>query len=247
MTESLLPLALLVYLLAGTVKGTLGIGLPTTAVSLMAQFGDARTAVALAVIPMLVSNAWQVYRTGHVRDTVRRFWLLGGSMLAGIGLSSQFAVSINSDMLSLILGAAIVLFALLSLWREPPPIAQRFDRLVQLLTGSAAGVMGGIAGIWAPPIIVYLSARRLAPEEFVRVVGLLLASGCVVLAAGYWNAGIITPQIALPSLLLVLPAVAGFAIGERLRGRLSGPVFRRLVLLFFLVMGLNLIRRSFGG
>lgn len=244
MSESLLVLALLVYLLAGTVKGTLGIGLPTTAVSLMAQFGDARTAIALAVIPMLVSNGWQVYRTGRVADTVRRFWPLGGSMMLMIGVSSQFAAGIDGDTLSLLLGATIVLFALLSLWRQPPPLAIRFDRPAQLLTGSVAGIMGGIAGIWAPPLIAYLSARRLEPDEFVRVIGLLLALGCVVLAAGYWRAGIITAAIAGPSLLLVVPAVTGFAIGERLRRRLSGHRFRQLVLMFFLVMGLNLMRRA---
>ena len=64
--DSFVLIAIVVYVLAGMVKGTIGIGLPTTAVSLMAQVTDARSAVTLVVIPMFVTNLWQVIRSGRV-------------------------------------------------------------------------------------------------------------------------------------------------------------------------------------
>ncbi|NND89713.1 MAG: hypothetical protein HKN42_02530, partial [Granulosicoccus sp.] len=48
--------AFFIYFVAGVVKGTLGIGFPTTAVSLLAQVTDARTAISLVVIPVVVTN-----------------------------------------------------------------------------------------------------------------------------------------------------------------------------------------------
>jgi len=60
---SILLAALFIYLVAGIVKGMLGIGFPTAAVSLMAQVTDARTAITLVIMPMLVTNIWQVYRS----------------------------------------------------------------------------------------------------------------------------------------------------------------------------------------
>lgn len=239
-------IAVAVYLLAGCVKGTLGLGLPTTAVSLLAQFGDARSAIALVLIPMIVTNLWQVYRSGRLLESLQRYRLLVLSEMLVIGIVSQHATAIAAPALSAVLGAVIVLFAVVNLWRSPPALPDRYDSAAQLLTGCAAGVMGGITGIWAPAIVIYLAARRLDTEDFVRATGLLLMVGSVVLFTGYWRAGIVTPDIARQSAFLVLPALLGFAIGERLRQRLSGPRFRQFVLLFFLLMGLNLIRRACG-
>jgi len=104
--------------------------------------------------------------------------------------------------------------------------------------------MGGIAGIWAPPIVAYLSARRVDKESFVRIVGVLLFVGSTVLALGYWRAGILTAPIATYGLLLVVPAMLGFTLGERLREKLSNAIFRKAVLWLFLLMGLNLIRKG---
>jgi len=62
----LLLLAALVFLLAGVVKGALGIGLPTISISILAQFTDPRVAIALLLLPAIVSNTWQVYRGGQI-------------------------------------------------------------------------------------------------------------------------------------------------------------------------------------
>lgn len=53
------------FFVAGTIKGTVGIGLPTASLGILAQGFDPRMAVALVVFPMMVSNAWQVFRMGE--------------------------------------------------------------------------------------------------------------------------------------------------------------------------------------
>lgn len=236
-----------VYLLAGTVKGTLGIGLPTAAVSLMAQASDTRTAIALAVVPMICLNGWQVYRAGRTLETWRRFRTLAIVTTAGIGFVALFATRVPTPVVTLVLGGIITLFALVSLARELPRIPARLDRPAQVATGVAAGLMGGIAGVWAPPIIVYLNGIGLDKDGFVRASGLLLVLGSTILAASYAANGLLDARHAGAGLLLVAPALAGFSLGERLRARLSGEGFRRAVLAFFLVMGLNLVRRALTG
>ncbi len=236
-----------VYLLAGTVKGTLGIGLPTAAVSLMAQASDTRTAIALVIVPMICLNGWQVYRSGRTLETWRRFRTLALVTTAGIALVALFAARVPAPVVTAVLGAAITLFALVSLARELPRIPARLDVPAQWIVGVTASLMGGIAGIWAPPIIVYLNGIGLGKDDFVRATGLLLVLGSTVLGASYAANGLLDPRQALAGLALVVPALAGFALGERLRARLSGEGFRRAVLLFFLVMGLNLVRRALTG
>ena len=248
---ALLAVAVPAYLLAGAIKGLIGIGLPTMAIGLTAQFVEAREAIALVLVPMLVANAWQVARSGAPGAVVGRVWRgyrpLLVSMLAAIGLVALVAPRVSPAHVTFALGTVMTLFALASLWREPPALPDRHDRAAQTLTGVLSGAIGGIAGIWAPPIIVYLGARRLAREAFVETVGVLLFGGSLVLIVGYAIAGLLTAETAARSLLLIAPAIAGFAVGERLRRRVPAERFRQLVLGFFLVMGVNLVRRAVSG
>lgn len=239
--------AIVVYFIAGIVKGALGIGFPTTAISLIAQFTDARTAITLVVIPMLVTNAWQVWRSRKVRWVMKRFWLLLIVMLIFIGIFSLIAAAVPEKGVMIILGVIVTLYAASSLYHPVIAITEKVDKPVQVLTGILSGAMGGIAGVWAPPILIYLSARRLSKDQFVSTVGVLLFLGSCVLLIGYWNNGLLGSSILMMSSMLVLPSLLGFSAGEAIRNRLSAHRFERLLLWFFLLVGLNLIRRALIG
>ncbi len=62
------------FLLAGTVKGIIGLGLPTVSLGLLAAVLDLTTAMALMVVPSLVTNVWQASAGGGGRAIVRRIW-----------------------------------------------------------------------------------------------------------------------------------------------------------------------------
>lgn len=240
-----LALIALVFVLAGTIKGTVGIGLPTAAVGMLSQSMDPRLAISLVVFPSLLSNAWQIWRLGGLVETVRRFavFLVCISVTILI-VSVTVATRIQTDWLILVLGGVIVAFSVMSLAFRPPAIPARFDRIGQVVAGTASGIMGGFTAIWAPAMVPYLMGRGLAPDVFMRATGVIILTGTVVLAAGYGSAGVLTGPVAALSLAMVLPAIAGFQIGERLRRHLDAERFRKLVLLVFLAMGLNLIRRA---
>jgi hypothetical protein len=104
--------------------------------------------------------------------------------------------------------------------------------------------MGGLTAIWSPPMVIYLLSRRVEKAEFVRATGLLILLGSLPLCVGLWRAGLVTGPNALVSVAMVAPAMAGFTLGEVLRRRLDTGRFRIAVLALFLLMGLNLIRRS---
>lgn len=250
-TAQVLTLGVPVFVLAGMVKGLIGIGLPTLAIGLLAQFIDARYAIALVVVPMLVANAWQIFRTEAPVSTIRRvssdYRVLLVSLLVSIGVVSLLAPQVSVATVTLALGCVMTLFAAVNLWRQPPALPDRLDRAAQWLTGMLAGAIGGIAGVWAPPIIIYLAARRVDKDAFVETAGVLLFGSSAVLLAGYLISGLLDVRTAFLSMLFIPPALLGFTIGERWRSRLSGPGFRIAVLGFFLLMGLNLVRRSLWG
>lgn len=236
--------ALVIYFLAGLIKGMLGIGFPTAAVSLLAQITDTRTAIALVVIPMVVTNAWQIWRNRRIRWVLSRFWRLLLAMLLFIAVFSQLAGLVSVALLTGVLGLIVAVYAASSLYRPVLVIADEQDGPAQWIAGVIAGVMGGFTGVWAPPILIYLNARKVSKEAFVATSGVLLCLGSIVLFAGYVRAGLISHPIMLMSCLLLLPSLLGFTAGEKIRQRLSPERFERVLLWFFLIMGLNLIRRA---
>ncbi|MFT6302851.1 MAG: putative membrane protein YfcA [Granulosicoccus sp.] len=236
--------AVAIYFVAGFVKGTLGIGFPTAAISLMAQFTDARTAISLVIIPMIVTNAWQIWRNRQIKWVLSNFWRVLVLMVIFIALFTQVSSAVPVAYVTAFLGAFITVYAATTLYKPIFKFKQEYDSIAQVIAGTSAGIMGGIAGVWAPPILIYLSARGVTKTQFVATTGVLLFVGSTILFSGYWHAGMIGPSVVLISCFLLIPSMAGVILGERLRNRLSAQRFERLLLWFFLLMGLNLIRRA---
>lgn len=234
------------FLLAGIIKGLIGIGLPTASVGMMSQIIDPRIAIALIVFPSLLSNAWQVWRMGDMLGAMRRYWLFLATLMSMILIVSTLVTStVGTDTILLVLGCVIILFSATSLTFSPPRIPARYDRAGQFVFGAAAGTLGGLTAIWAPPMVTYLMGRQTGKDEFVRATGVIILMGTLPLIAGFWSNGMLTGPLALVSAAMTIPAILGFQIGEIFRRRLDADRFRNVVLIIFGIMGLNLLRRAF--
>lgn len=245
--EEIIWLAPFVFLLAGTVKGAIGIGLPTTVIAILSQFVDPRMAVALGLFPIVLANLWQIHREGGWRAALARYWPFSVSLAVSILLFSDVAADMRPQTIIMITGIGIALFSGVNLIRRPPPLPARWERPAQVIAGIAAGLAGGLTGLWAPPMVILLLSLRIDKSEFVRASGLLLFLGGMPLMAGYaWN-GLLTREIFLWSLAMLIPTFIGFSIGERVRRKMADARFQHAVLIFFLLMGLNMIRRGLAG
>ena len=234
-----------VFLFAAVIKGTLGIGLPAVSVGVMSQFLPPHTAIAVVVFPLVFSNIWQVIRARAGWTTLRRYWVLAALLAGSLWITTYFTARMSADFLLGVIGVTVVVFAVSSLIGTPPRLPDRFDRLGQSISGLSAGVMGGFTSIWSPPLVIYLVARRIDGDEFVRATGLLISIGSVPLVIGFWQADLLNGATAPLSAAMLVPTLIGFTIGERIRKRLNPRAFRLAVIWLFLLMGLNLLRRAF--
>ena len=246
LSPEFIAIAVGVFLLAGIIKGLIGIGLPTAAVGMLSQIIDPRVAIALMVFPSLLSNAWQVWRMGDLGGAIRRYWLFLLLLVSMILAWSIFVTgSVPTQTIMLVLGCVICLFSVMSLTFKPPRIPARFDKLGQFVSGTASGTLGGLTGIWAPPMVTYLMGRQTEKDEFVRASGVMILIGTIPMIAGFYSNGMLTGPLALISVGLIIPSIAGFQIGEAVRRRLDADRFRNVVLVIFGILGLNLLRRAF--
>lgn len=244
-TFNVLLFAAAVFLLAGTVKGVLGIGLPTISISMLAQFVDPRVSIAFLLFPALITNAWQIYRGGNVLRSARRLWPFVTCMAVVMFISSLFAARASTPLLVAGIGIMVVLWTVSGLIRSPPKVPEKFDRPLQVFCGAVAGVIGGLTAIWSPPMVMYLISIRCEKEDFVRFTGFIIICGTVPLTLGYVVGGLLDRSLAIASALMIVPTLLGFSIGEYLRRFLGGQQFQKAVLVVFCLMGLNLIRRAF--
>ena len=240
----MLLLATGAFLLAGTIKGAVGLGLPTASVGIMTQFIDPVLAIVLVILPAMVANAWQLWQAGDAVRAFRDYRVLAISLMVVIFLTTFLTASVEKDTLLLIVGIAVVIFALTSLLVSPPRLPDRFDKPAQLVAGVASGVLGGLTSIWSPPMVTYLISRRLEKDEFVRVTGLLIFAGTVPLALGFWRAGFFTAESATVSAAMIVPSLIGFQLGAMIRRRIDASKFGMVLLVVFLLMGLNIVRRA---
>ncbi len=245
MDQTTLILAVAIFVLAGIIKGTVGLGLPMAAVGLLASLFDPRLAISLVVFPLMITNFWQMVRGGDIPGNARRYWLFALVMMVTMWLSTRLAGQVSANTLAAAIGGVIILFSLTSLLIDVPHLPDRYDKAGQIAAALACGLIGGLTSIWSPPMAIYMLARRVDKDDFVAASGFLIFFSSLPLAVGYWQAGLMTGPLALVSLGMCVPAIAGFTIGERIRARLSGERFRNAVLLLFLVLGVNLIRRVF--
>ncbi len=234
-------------LLAGTVKGAIGIGLPAMAVGILTLFIEPKQAVAIILFPMLVSNIWQCYRGRMFWLTLRRYWMFAVVLFVGVGATNLTLGGIADKYLLGVTGVVILVFVAVSFGFRMPRLPDRLDRPAQFGFGVISGLMGGLTGVWGPPMVIYLSARQTEKDEFVATTGLLILVGSLPLLGGYLAQGFMDRQLAVVSATMVVPTLIGFTLGEYLRSRMSTEKFRRVLLFVFLGLGLNLIRRALLG
>lgn len=240
----LIAVASAAFLIAGTVKGIAGIGLPTAAIALMTLFTDPRTAIALVLFPMIGSNAWQLWREGEIIRTAKRYWLFSLVLFAGVTITAFSTRDAGDRFLLVALGVVILIFVAVSWKKLVPPVPDRYDTAAQVGFGVFSGFIGGMTAAWGPPMAMYLSARGVQKDEFVRATGFMIFVGSLPLCYAYARLGFLTGPLSGVSIAMLIPAIGGFSLGEILRRRLSVEGFRNAILIVFVFLGLNLIRRA---
>lgn len=92
--HALIPLIALTFLLAGFVKGVVGLGLPTVSVGLLGLAMPPMQAAALLIVPSMVTNLWQLACGPRFLGLMKRLagLLLGvvvGTLLVGAWLGGD--------------------------------------------------------------------------------------------------------------------------------------------------------------
>jgi uncharacterized membrane protein YfcA len=237
---------MLIYLIAGVIKGIIGFALPLVAVTGGVFFLSVPDAVAAVILPGLVTNIQQASRYGvrALIDTTKRFWLLIITMISTIWLGAFFLMIIPSVYFYIFLGGFTLFFSSVQLAGWRPTISNRLERQMNVLIGLFAGVSGGMTGAWGVPLMLYLNSLELPKDQTTRAGGVAFASGGVMMALAHANTGIFNHQTAWLSAAAIAPAYIGMWLGQNVQEKINRELFRTLALVVLICASLSLLRRA---
>ena len=241
----LLALGGAVFVLAGFVKGVIGMGLPTVAMGLLSVTMAPAQAAALLVLPSLVTNLWQIFGPGWWALVRRMATMLAGVCLgiaAGAGwLTGQGS---GSARVTAALGVALVAYALLGLLKVRLHVPAQHERWLSPVVGLATGLVTAASGVFVVPAVPYLNELGLEKEDLVRALGISFLVSTIALAVSLRSGGALEMGNVVGSLLALLPALLGMALGQWVRLRVQPELFKKIFFSGLLALGSYLVLRS---
>jgi hypothetical protein len=242
-TTEILVVVCATFLFAGWVKGVVGLGLPTIVLALLAATVGLREAIALMLVPALVTNVWQGLTGGAFVVLLRRLWPLLLAACFGTWFGVGVLAQADTVLLTGLLGVMIFGYAGISLVAPQVPPPGRWEGVLSPTAGAIGGLATGLTGSFIPGIL-YLQALGLSRDHLVQAMGIAFVVLTVALAGALTQQDMMTVDLWLMSAVAVAPAALGMVLGRALRRRLSEALFRRVFFSALLLLGGYLASRS---
>jgi uncharacterized protein len=229
-------------LLAGFVKGVIGLGLPTISIGLLSLIMAPAQAAALLMVPSTIANIQQMRPWTSLRVLVMRLWPMMAGIVAGTLAAGGIIAGPNAKLAAAGLGLALVSYAIIGLLQVRFSVHRKHEAWLAPVIGAITGTITAATGVFVIPAVPYLQAIGFEKDDLVQALGLSFFVSTLALAVTLTSAGLMA-ELALLSLAALAPALAGQFIGQYVRSRLDPVAFRRWFFIGLLVLGGYLVLR----
>lgn len=240
-TSTILIAVFVAFMLAGFVKGVIGLGLPTIAIGLLATVMTPAHALAIVIAPAIITNIWQTFGGPYFYDIVRRLWPLLIATCLGVWTAADLLTGRYAPYGALVIGVLLVIYASLGLSRVEFSVAKKDEYWLGSIMGAISGVITAGTGVQAIPAMPFMQAIGMEKDELVQALGIYFTTGTVALIFNLADAGLLNVAIALPGAIAMAAAFLGMFLGQVLRARMEPATFRRWFLISMILLGLYLV------
>src|SRR6478735_1005445 len=240
MSEPLLFFIAAALLLAGFVKGVVGLGLPTVSIGLLAVAMQPSRAIAIVIVPAIVTNIWQTFAGPHLPDIIRRLWPLMAGTVIGIWLNAGMLSGPYARYGGVVLGVLLVIYAIVGLSKFSFRVARSNEKWIGGIVGLVTGAVSAATGVQVVPSMPFMQAIGMEKDELVQALGVFFTVATLALAFNLSAVGLLDQTTALPGVVAMVCSFAGMAIGQGVRTRMKPEVFRRWFLIAMIFLGIYL-------
>src|SRR5882757_7164349 len=153
------------FLLAGFIKGVIGLGLPTVSMGLLAVTMPPSQALAIVIVPAIITNIWQTFVGAYLRDIIRRLWPLMVGTVVGIWLNAGMLTGPYARYGTVVLGVLLVIYAIVGLSKFSFKVARSDEKWIGGIVGLITGVISATTGVQVIPSMPFLQAIGMEKDE----------------------------------------------------------------------------------
>lgn len=244
MIDTSLMIIASIFLLAGVVKGVIGLGLPTISMGLLATVMPTVEAAAILLVPSFITNLWQMFAGPSLKSVVSRLSLMMAGVCIGTWLGQGWMTGASVHYGTIFLGFSLITYAIIGLknWKLPAP--QKLEKLLSPMVGVITGLITAATGVFVIPAVPYLQAMGFEKEELVQALGLSFTVSTLALAVNVGAEGGELVLKASETIVALTLACLGMWLGQVVRTRLSPLAFRRGFFAGLLALGMYLMIRA---
>ena len=244
MSESVLLFIAGVFIIAGFVKGVVGLGLPAIAMGLLALVMPPADAASILVLPTVATNIWQMAAGPSLKPVIARLWPFMLGVICGTLAGAGWLVNAHGHYGTALLGIALALYALSALASIRFTVRPAAEPWLGPIVGLLTGLVAAATGVFAMPAVIYLQAIGIEKEDLVQALGLSFTISSLALAVNLASVSALNLSLGPASIGALAVACIGMWLGQILRLRLRPETFRLIFLLGLLALGLYLIARA---
>jgi hypothetical protein len=241
MFEPFLFLIATAFLIAGFIKGVIGLGLPTVSMGLLAVSMPPAHALAIVIVPAIITNIWQTLVGPYLRDIVRRLWPLMAGTVIGIRLNAGMLTGPYARYGTIVLGVLLVIYAIVGLNKFSFHVARRNEKWIGGIVGLTTGMVSAATGVQVIPSMPYMQAIGMEKDELVQALGVFFTVATMTLAFNLTRSGLLNTSTVLPGTVAMAGAFIGMFIGQAVRSRMQPEAFRRWFLIAMILLGIYLV------
>jgi uncharacterized membrane protein YfcA len=232
-------------IVAGLLKGTIGVGMPVVALPLLSLFIDVKAAAMLLSMPLVFSNLPQALEGGRTgRCLVQLMPVILGT-IPGLFLGVRLLLALDASVARMVAGLVLIGVGGVTLLAPKLQLQSRLALPTGITFGFFGGILGGIAAMPGPLVFIFLLAKGLRGQAFTKEASLYLVVSAGLLAMLLTASRQFSWLDVSVSTAAMLPVWLGMQVGQHMRDRIAPETFRKLVLIAVIAAGAELLRHGF--
>jgi len=233
--EILFFLSAFVSEIIGTIAG---FGSSTVFLPLALLFFDFKTALVLVALLHIFGNIGRIsfFKSGLDKHTLIVFGI-PSVVMSLIGAS--LVTYTSQDLLKGALGIFLVIYAILSLWKEDLKVKESL--FSSIIGGGLSGFLVGLIGTGGVLRGAFLTAFSLPKEKYIATAAAIALAVDVTRIPIYFAGGFLGSQFYFYIPILFVMAIAGSFIGKQIVKKVPQKAFKKMVLIAILIIGIKFI------
>jgi uncharacterized protein len=228
----------LIFMIAMFVQATAGFGSALVSMPLLASFLGARIATPLYAISFVCIAVIITYRYRHELN-ISNVWRLTLGSLIGVPIGVNIVSTWDEQIILTIYGIFICAYALYALLGFYPPRLK--NRNWQWILSPIAGMMSGAFNTSGPVYVIYGDSQRWRPFEFKGNLQIIFFLNAMLATINHFLVGNITEEV-LGLFIYAIPGmIIGTALGLVTDKYINPLIFRKMILILLLIMGIATI------